>query len=147
MVGIHLHGDAKMKTFEVGQRVVLISGSNLDTHEEYEDMTRGLVKSIDKEGSLTVKWDPNWRKLNPSTHVARELMAEDEANKILSKLEEEYNIWAVPVKEKIKQAANLLIEADALAALQNTNIIDMDAVNPLLSAMEDIGWSTSSLGC
>lgn len=138
------------KTFEVGARVVWVDRSNLDTHNEYEDddCTRGVVKSIDKDGKLTCKWDGSWTTPNPSKHDASELMAEEEANKILSKLEKEYEAWAGPIRKKIEAAAKLLSEAGELAAEQERDLSEMhEVVGPLISAMDDIGWRTSSLSC
>jgi hypothetical protein len=139
-----------MKTFEKGARVVLVAESNLTTHNEYEDddCTRGVVKSVDKDGKLTVKWDSSWRTTNPSKHDASELMAEEEANKILDKLEAEYEVWAGPIREKIKEAAKLLAEADKLANKQKRDLTEMhEIVGPLIGAMDDVGWRTSSLSC
>lgn len=138
------------KTFEVGARVVWIARSNLKTHNEYEDddCTRGVVKSIGEDGKLTCKWDSRWTEPNPSKHNARELMAEDEADAILSKLEAEYEAWAGPIREKMKQAAELLAEADRLATKQKRNLTEMhEVVGPLIRAMDDVGWQTSSLSC
>lgn len=140
----------KKKTFEVGARVVLVERSNLDTHNEYEDddTTRGVVKSVDAEGKLTCKWDNSWITPNPSKHTASELMAEAEANKILEKLEAEYEVWAGPIRKKIEESAKLLAEAGELAAKKDRDLSEMhEIVGPLISAMDDIGWRTSSLSC
>lgn len=138
-----------MKTFEVGQRVVLVAASNLKEWNEYEDdTTRGVVKSVNKEGLITVKWDNSWRTPNPSEHTANRLISEAEANEIRSKLEAEYEVWAGPIREKMKLAAKCLAEADELATKQKKDLAEMhELTGPLIKAMDDIGWRTSSLSC
>lgn len=138
-----------VKVFEVGERVVLVAGSNLKTWNEYEDdTTRGVVKSIVQEGKLLVKWDGTWRKPNPSRHDASELITEVEANQIRSVLETEYEAWASPIREKMKLAAKYLTEAGELAAKQDKDLAEMHEITgPLISAMDGIGWRTSSLSC
>ena len=135
--------------FEVGQRVVLVSGSNLETHNEYEDdCTRGVVKSIDENGKVLVRWDGSYRKHNPGKHNADELITEVAADEILSKLEAEFEAWAGPIREKLEQAGALLKEADELADKHGRDLTEMwDLTSPLTSAMDEVGWRTSSLTC
>jgi hypothetical protein len=138
-----------MKTFEVGTRVVLVEASNLDTYNvDEDDTTRGVVKSIDEAGKLLVKWDDSWRKPNPEKVLADALITEAEADQILSKLEEEYEVWAAPIRAKIEESAKLLKEAGKLADKQNQDLAELhDLVGPLISAMRSVGWRTSSLSC
>lgn len=139
-----------MENFLVGQRVVLVSHSNLKTWNEYEDddTTRGTIESVDKEGKFSVKWDSKWRTPNPSKYSAQELMSEVEANEILVRLEEEYEEWASPIRKRMEAAAEHLAEAEKLANAQDRHLTDMHTlVQPLLTAMSEIGWSTSSLSC
>lgn len=135
--------------FEVGQRVVLVSGSNLETHNEYEDdCTRGVVKSIDENGKVLVRWDGSYRKPNPGKHNADELITEVAADEILSKLEAEFEAWAGPIREKLEQAGALLKEAGELADKHGRDLTEMwDLTSPLTSAMDEVGWRTSSLTC
>lgn len=139
--------------FEVGQRVVLLSGSDLETHNEYEDdCTRGVVKSIDEDGKVLVKWDDSYRNRNRNRktdkHNADELITEVVADEILSKLEAEFEAWAGPIREKLKQAGALLKEADELADKHGRDLTQMcKLTGPLTSAMDEVGWRTSSLTC
>lgn len=137
-------------TFKVGDRVVWVERSNLETHCEYEDddCTRGVIKGIVEPGKYSVKWDSSWTKPNPSTLAANELMLESEANTILESLQAEYEKYAAPIRAKVKEAAKLLEEANTLAAKQARELTEWhDVVEPLLGAMDDIGWRTSSLSC
>lgn len=135
--------------FEVGQRVVVKSRSDLKTWNEYEeDVTRGLVKAITADGGVMVKMDATWHKPNPAKFDANDLMPETEADVILSKLEAEFEAWAGPIREKLEQAGALLKEAGKLAEKQGRDLSEMyDLTDPLTSAMDDIGWRTSSLTC
>lgn len=135
--------------FEVGQRVVLVSGSNLDSHNEYgDDVTRGLIKSIDEEGKILIKWDNSYNNTNNRKRKASELMLEVDANAILSKLEADFEVWAGPIREKMKQAGALLKEAGKLADKQGRDLTQMwELTGPLTSAMDEVGWRTSSLSC
>jgi hypothetical protein len=77
-----------------------------------------------------------------------ELITEVEADKILSKLEREYEVWAGPIRKKDGKAAKLLQEVGELADEQNRELIEMhDVVGPLIHAMDELGWRTSSLSC
>lgn len=139
------------KTFEVGQRVVWTEKSDLTTHDEYEDgndLARGEVKSINKDGTFSVKLDGTWHKPNPVKLIASALITEVEAEEILSKLEAEFEVWAGPIRKKLKQAGKLLKEAGELADKQGRDLTEMwDITGPLISAMDEIGWRTSSLTC
>lgn len=137
------------KTFEVGTRVVWLERSDLKTHNEYEDdVTRGEVKSIGEDGKYSVKWDDSWVTPNLGKHDASELINEDEADKILSKLEKEFEEWAGPIREKMEAAATLLEEAAKMASKKKRDLTEMHELTaPLINAMDDIGWRTSSLSC
>lgn len=139
------------KTFEVGQRVVWTERSDLTTHNEDEDggdVTRGVVKSISDDGIYSVKLDGGYHKPNPVKLSADKLITEVEADEILSKLEAEFEAWAGPIREKLKQAGEFLKEADKVANEHGRELHQMwDIIDPLTSAMEDIGWRTSSLTC
>lgn len=138
-----------MKKFKVEDRVVWVERSNLEEWNEYEDdTTRGTVLSVNDDGTLTVKWDSSWLTPNPSKHNANELITEAAADKIRVKLEKKYEAWAGPIRKKMEQAGKLLSEARELADEQDKNLSEMhELVGPLINAMDEIGWSTSSLMC
>lgn len=138
-----------MKKFEVGERVVLVKESNLETYDpECDDTTRGIVKSVDDPNMPLVRWDNSWK--NPRTEKVKAdgLITEVEAEAIISKLEQEYEAVAGPIREKISASAKLLTEAGQLAKKQNMNLSEVnELVSPLISAMRGIGWRTSALNC
>ena len=137
--------------FEVGQRVVDKKHSDLKHYNEYEDdVTRGVVVSLceDEPHKIRVKWDESYKKPNPENILIEQLIREEEADKILSVLEAEFKVWADPVAEKLKEAGKLIKEADALATKNGRELTEMyDVLGELTSAMEEIGWRTSSLSC
>ena len=93
-----------MSKFKVGDRVIDPDRSNLEEWNEYEDeTTRGVVELVDSEGKVHVKWDDSWHK--PSTHNADDLISEAEGDKILAKLEKDFEKWAAPIRKKIELAA------------------------------------------
>jgi hypothetical protein len=149
LAGTLLHGDVKMNKFEVGQRVVLVSDSNLKEWNVYvDDTTRGVIETINSVNNYSIKWDSKWHTPNPSNHNASELITETEANEIRSQLEKEYEIWAGPIRNKMEQAAKCLEEAEELASKQNKNLAEMHELTyPIVKSMDQIGWITSSLSC
>ena len=138
-----------MKTFAVGDRVVSREYSDLDAYNEFEDdIIRGVVKKIHESGKLLIKWDCSWHNKEHAEAMPEDLISEEEANEILAKLEAEYKVWADPIQEKMEEAGKLLREAGKLAAKQKRDLSEMhELVAPLISAMDSIGWSTSSLSC
>jgi hypothetical protein len=136
-----------MSKFKVGDRVVDPDRSNLEEWNEYEDdTTRGEVTAVGEDGKISCKWDDSWHK--PSTHNADDLITEAEADKILAKLEKEFEKWAAPIRKKMEQAAKLLSEAGELASAQGKDLSELhEIVGPLIGAMDDVGWRTSSLSC
>lgn len=148
--GGHLLGDARMKkvTFKVKTRVVLLSESYLTKWDQYENyIVAGEVLSVDAEDNLTVKWDDDCYRKN-TVHKSSELILEKEANIILSKLEEEFEVWANPIRIKIKEAAKSLEEANELAILNKKELVKLHSiVSPLIYALNNIGWETSSFSC
>lgn len=133
--------------FKVGDRVVL-NDECLVAYDEYsDDCFRGKVSSIEGK-KITVIWDDSWRNENAEALTPDELISEEKADKIIDKLEKQYEKWASPIRKKIEDAAKLLAEADKLAQKKNRDLAEMhELVSPLLCAMDDIGWSTSSLSC
>lgn len=133
--------------FSVGDRVVLVARSNLKEWNEYEDdTTRGTVTAVSENGTVSCTWDDSW--VVPGTYNADELITEDKADKILAELEKEFERWAGPIRKKMEQAARCLNEARELADKQGKDLSEMhEIVGPLISAMDDCGWRTSSLSC
>ena len=125
-----------MKKFKVGQRVVLRNSALEEYNDDGSYTQEGIVQEIHKSGKCLVKWDKGWdkgwEKGNTAGVEPDDLVSEEEAEKILDTLEKEYDAWANPIKNKMKQiknkmkqAAKLLQEADELTAKQDKNLTDM----------------------
>jgi len=151
LVGEPLLSGANMSnTFGIGDRVVVVHLSSLKKHNEYEDddCTRGTVKDV-KGDKYLVHLDSTWQKPRTQEFSGAQLITEEEANKKLSELEQEYEAWAGPIRAKVEEAAKLLLEAEELAQKQDRSLAEefTPLAESLISAMSDIGWSTSSLSC
>lgn len=63
-------------------------------------------------------------------------------------IEQDFKKVSKEVKEKMKEAAKLVNEAGKLAKTVHTDLQSMyDAVSPLVDAMDNNGWRSSSWGC
>jgi hypothetical protein len=77
-----------------------------------------------------------------------DLMLEADAKSALNDLEDAFNKLQDELKVKIVEAANLIKEAGDIAEEHGEELAEMhDATDPLLSAMDNAGWRTSSLSC
>jgi hypothetical protein len=138
--------------FNIGDRVVLNDHNLKNYDEQGMDCTKGVVhdtKETLHDGceKVLVKWDISWGP--PLQEIdASQLVPEKEANQMIATMEAEFEAWAIPAREKMKQAADLLLEAGNLAEMHNREINQMhDIVYPLLTAMDSLGWRTSGLSC
>lgn len=131
--------------FKVGDRVAYSAGGKLKFNQ-YEDSTKyGTIIALDV-GVLEVKWDFSWVKFN--NLKLENLVPEEEYRQKYNELELEFNTESDKIKLKMEEASELILEASLSAKKLGFNLVDMyDAVNPLLRAMDNVGWSTSSLNC
>lgn len=133
-------------SFTVGQRVC-------ERFEEFcpyeDDRSFGKIISFNEATSkFKVQWESSWRASHPSELSAERLMTEEEANTLYDKLEGEFNAFANIIEDKMKEAGKLLVEASELADKNGHNLHELyDQVHPLMKAMREVGWSTSSLTC
>lgn len=138
-----------MSEFKVGDRVVDKVESDLEYHQD-KYVIRGTILSFKENDPNTVKvnWDQYWVSPNPSNISIDKLILEEEADQLLSKLEAEYEIWAAPIRVKMKEAGQLILEANALALKEKKSLVDLHELSAgLTNAMDEVGWSTSSLSC
>ena len=141
------------RAFEVGQRVVVARSLPKDGDHWYGeaplDARRGKVVQISEEpNTVSVKWDNEYASPNPSQEDPQNLITEEKAEQVLSALEIDYEKWAAPIRDKVKQAAALLQQAGDLANERKSDLIELsDLSNPLLNTMSKLGWDTSSFRC
>lgn len=115
-------------------------------HCDYDDYTlHGVV--IDKlphPGNVWVLWDENDHDIEEEEVDVSLLTLESDR----SKIEEQFKVVQVQIKEKMAAAAGLVLEANALAESGHAVLAQMyDSVRPLVSAMDSSGWRSSSWGC
>lgn len=118
-------------------------------YDEYDDNT--LVATIldrpAEAGKVWITWEEN------NTYSEGE-EAEVNINILTlesdrSKIEQEFKNFSKGIKAKIKEAAKLVLEANKMAKEAHaSSLADMyDAVAPLINAMDNSGWRSSSWGC
>jgi hypothetical protein len=133
-----------MKEFKIGDRVGLVSDvvRSKDPHPYC-----GTVDDLTSKGFVVIKWDNEWHSRKYSSPLHADLLDhEEELKKLSSSLEEEFKKVSGEVGKLIKQSAELIDQAAKLAGDKKLSYYK-DAVEPLLNAMEDAGWSSSSLYC
>ena len=135
---------------ELGARVVKLT-HDLQRYnpQEGDNLQRGVIKDVSKKhGKVLVKWDDNWRKPNPEEMDLLSLISEDEADKKMSILEKDYEVWAGAAKEKCKAAAELIAEANAITKAHGEVLGNNSDISDVIkSAMGQAGWRTSSWNC
>ena len=142
----------KKEDYPIGTRVatkVNIKVKDLVIEEPDCDTLFGAVVQIaEKPNKVIVKWDNKYYP-KPVEILVEKLMTEEEAKGILFKLEYEYKLVAEKVKGKMIEAGQLLREAEQIALRDlDKPVSEMrDAIYPLTKAMDECGWSTSSLFC
>lgn len=139
------------KDLIVGTRVA----KAFDRFNQYEnDICKGEIIGIGKcpmtgKPKYAVKWDESWMNgLVPKESYAGDLMFEAEANALWSKLESEFKAVENHIKDKLQVAARAIAEASEIASGAKMDLSSMwEATRPLMNAMDEVGWRTSSLNC
>jgi uncharacterized protein YndB with AHSA1/START domain len=131
----------------VGDRVA--GRLNPDNHDpEPSAPYGGKITAITEDGEILVKWDDEWMNRNPKIFMATDLQPELSAKEEYTRLEEEFKQLNKELQAKMTEAGNLIKDAAKLAEKHGKELVNMfDACGPLLSAMDQAGWQTSSLGC
>lgn len=113
-------------------------------HDHYDESTlTGVV--LDKPASdkcVIVLWHEN----DEEMEVEVQLLTLDTDRSLI---ETEFKSTVKQVKDKMKEAAKLVREANALAKKGHApSLANMsDAIRPLINAMDSAGWRSSSWGC
>lgn len=151
----------KKKTFKVGDRIGRVFTEEKDwygsptsrvekiVYNEDVDPDYGLITDILSNGKVMVKWDNEYLNKEEQKAVDPEhLDLEENVQKLYSKLEVEFNMVEKQVKEKLREASKLILDAQKLAKKTGHKVAEMyDAVSPLENAMDAAGWRTSSWNC
>ncbi len=135
-----------MSTFQPKDRVV--RGSEI---RRGFTGTPGNVLSHDAASGLyLVEWDKAYyaktTTITKEPASALKLLTVAQAEQ--SKLDAEFAEIESQCREKLAAAASLISEATAIANSKHTSLQDMyEATSPLMRALDDAGWSSSSMGC
>lgn len=136
-------------SFGLGDRVGLIDGKIRYTHGAVPSY--GVITDLLTDGRVIVKWDNKW--MNDSSAWSKpinskNLMAESELKAKYSELEMAFCKVEDEVAEKLKEAGQIILDAQKIAKDGGFNITDLyEATSSLENAMESAGWNTSSWHC
>lgn len=118
-------------------------------YDEYDDNTLAgtILDKPAEAGKVWISWDEsnNYSEDEEAEVYINILTLESDR----SKIEQEFKNFSKGIKAKIKEAAKLVLEANKMAKEAHaSSLADMyDAVAPLISAMDNSGWRSSSWGC
>lgn len=121
-------------------------------HDEYGHNTlTGTI--IDKpgnpanKGKVWVAWDKSDHYSEGEENELDISILTLESDK--SNIEQEFKLFSKDIKDKMKEAAKLVLEANELATKAHaSSLADMwEEVSPLVNAMDNSGWNSSSWGC
>jgi hypothetical protein len=115
-------------------------------YDEYGDTTLvGVIRTKEASpGHVWVKWIEGDFSDDEEEVDLKMLTLESER----SQIEEEFGKVSKEIKEKMKEAAKLVNEAGKLAKKAHSELESMyDATRPLVDAMDNNGWRSSSWGC
>lgn len=117
--------------------------------DEYDDYTlHGTVldRKSAQRGFVVVKWDENDFDREEEEEVDPELLVlESEKDQLTT----EFKVAQKAIEEKMKEAAALVKEAGQMATDAHARSLQSlyKACRPLVNAMDNNGWRSSSWGC
>lgn len=134
-----------MSDFKVGDRV---ADADITCNASESYVSFGKIVAISPDGnSIFVKWDDKYRS-SPSAMSPADLLSEEDGKAKLTSLENQFKAVSAQVAEKLKIAANSLLEAQKIAAAAHYDVRDFYGITGgVLSAIGKCGWSSSSLSC
>lgn len=97
-------------------------------------------------GMVMVEWDYPQGEITKVS--ASTLITEEEAEATKLKLEDDFDSLQKQLHDKLQQAAELISEAAEQARKHGHDLSEMyDTIDPLMDALDNAGWCSSSLGC
>jgi hypothetical protein len=143
-----------MTNFKLGDRVGQpVDKSDVSYAGENVEQYFGTIVEVtpnESEDLFKIKWDGEscHSYLNSKCFKASSLLSEEECKKHNNQLMAEFSEMHEKIKAQMKIAADAILEANSIAEDNNLELPNMhNSLGPLIGAMEDIGWSTSSLSC
>lgn len=134
-------------SFVIGDRIGLIDGK-IRYIQHGDTPNYGVITDLLADGRIMVKWDSEWMNNNSKPINPKNLMAESEFKVKYSELEMAFCRVEDEVAEKLKEAGQIILDAQKIAKDAGFNITDLyEATSSLENAMESAGWNTSSWHC
>lgn len=118
-------------------------------HDDWDETTL-LGTVIDKpasSGQVWVAWDESDHHFDSEEEeIDIDILTLESAR---PQIEKDYKALAKLIKQNMQDVAKIIRSSNKLAKRAHaTSLADMyDAVSPLISAMDDSGWRSSSWGC
>lgn len=118
-------------------------------HDDWnETVLNGVVlDKTAKSGKVWIAWDEcDHRGEGEEEEVSIEILTLESD---LPEIEKDYKEVAKLIKENMKEAARLIRDSNKLAQKAHAGSLESmyDAVRPLINAMDEAGWRSSSWGC
>lgn len=141
---------AKKKKFVIGDRIGQVESLDENGKLRYhpdDEACFGTITDVLANGQVMVKWDDSWMSSNYPVDTS-ELHGEDALKEKLSALEVAFKKVQDEVKNKMKDAAKAILDAQKVARAAGFDLNELeDAIAPLEGAMDKCGWQTSSWYC
>lgn len=141
----------KAKKFEVGDRIGMpddYDGKKLRYNPDEDSVYYGTILDLPSNGRVMVKWDDSWMNDDAESIELKDLFHEAELKEKMSVLEAAFEQVEKDVKDKMKEAAVALLDAQKIAKKGGFDLIDLyNATSTLEKAMDKCGWNSSSFHC
>lgn len=136
-----------MTMFLVGDRVGYTYTK--PRYNEYDDKPQyGIITDILSDGRAMVKWDEEWQNTHAKPISVQRLVTESTLKAQYSELEQVFHKVEAEVQDKMKEAGQLILDAQNIAMAAGFNLKELsEATSALEHAMEEAGWQTSSWHC
>lgn len=137
-----------MSKFTVGARVGYVEGKMRYSEYDEDNAYYGVITDILNDGRLMVKWDDEYMNRNSAPMKPNVFELEGDLKAKYSALEEAFNKVQGELKQKMKEAGDIITSASKLADEAGFELTEMYEVTRVLErAMEGAGWQTSSWHC
>lgn len=138
------------KVFAVGDEVYRFDNypPKVDSCDGSLQAEVGVVKSVLANGQASIEWKSGWGAGKTTKAVnTRELYSPADGEEEISRLVKEFDAFNKEIAKKLKQAGKLISGANDLANEAGHELIFLDGMSELKTAMEEVGWNTSSIFC
>jgi hypothetical protein len=141
-----------MRKFAIGDRVSEVVTSRKNSWNRKVGKVLSEIPNDPDTYLVELDLDPYYKARGKAPTIKRyeanDLMSEAEAKDALDALENDFNKLQDDLKLKLAEAVKIIEEANKIAEDNGESLAEMhEATDPLLNAMDNAGWRTSSLSC